>query len=58
MAQMSDTDEKIKAKVKRCFGAQGERFYLVGIIILVKRWRKRIDLKGNNNTQIKIILFH
>ncbi|CAI6357430.1 unnamed protein product [Macrosiphum euphorbiae] len=42
-----NSDEKVKAEVKRWFNAQPEEFYLNGISKLVNRWQKCIALEGS-----------
>ncbi|KAL4121904.1 hypothetical protein QTP88_014324 [Uroleucon formosanum] len=42
-----NSDEKVKAEVKRWFNAQPEEFYLNGISKLVNLWQKCIALEGS-----------
>ena len=42
-----NSDEKVKAEVKRWFNAQAEEFYLGGIFKLVNHWQKCIGLEGS-----------
>jgi len=42
-----NSNEKVKAEVKRWFNAQPGKFYLNGISKLVNRWQKCIALEGS-----------
>ena len=42
-----NSDEEVKAEIKRWFNAQPEEFYLNGISKLVNRWQKCIALEGS-----------
>lgn len=42
-----NSDQEVKAGVKRWFNAQAEEIYLDGISKLVNRWRKCIALEGS-----------
>lgn len=42
-----NSNEEVKAEVKRWFNAQAEEFYLDGTSKLVNRWQKCIALEGS-----------
>lgn len=50
--QKFNSDEKVKAEVKRWFNAQTEEVYLDSVSQLVKRWQKCIVVEGSYYVEI------